>query len=162
METGLVSRVCNSCGVDTPLGLLVKKADCKGGYAPKCLKCKAEGQRSYRVSNGNRCTKDYEKTLQGYLVRAYRNMSSRVLGIVKKKRHLYEGLEILPKEEFYKWSLQANYPDLLEVYKQSGYDMKLAPSIDRKDASLGYTLGNIRWITHSENSRLGAISDSRK
>ena len=138
----------------------MKKSDCKGGYAPKCLKCKANGQRKYRVSNGDRCTKDYEKTLNGYLMRTYRNMSSRVLGILKTKRHLYEGLDILPKEEFYEWSLQSNYPDLLKNYQESGYDMKLAPSIDREDSSLGYITGNIRWITHSENSRLGALRNN--
>ncbi len=154
------SRVCKVCGVDTPVALLMKKPDCKGGYAPKCLKCKANGQREYRSANGDRCTKNYEKTLNGYLMRTYRNMSSRVLGILKTKRHLYEGLDILPKEEFYEWSLQSNYPDLLKNYQESGYDMKLAPSIDREDSSLGYIMGNIRWITHSENSRLGALRNN--
>jgi hypothetical protein len=29
------------------------------------------------------------------------------------------------------------------------------PSIDREDTSKGYVEGNLRWLTHLENSRLG-------
>ena len=162
METGLVSRVCNTCKRDVPVERLIKKSDCKGGYAPRCLDCKANSQREHRILSRNQSTKTYEKSLKGYLVRTYRNMLSRVRGILKKKAHLYEGLEILSKDEFYKWSLKSNYPDLLDAYRESGFDMKLAPSIDREDTSLGYTLDNIRWITHSENSKLGSLSGHSK
>lgn len=109
-------------------------------------------QRAYRKRIANKVSIKYEKTPKGYLVRTYRNMLSRVKGIVKSKAHLYEGLEILDKNEFYEWSLNSNFPELLEVYKESGYDLKLAPSIDRKDPLIGYTRDNIRWITFSENS----------
>ena len=97
-------------------------------------------------------TKKYEKTVKGYLVRTYRNMLSRVTGILKNKAHLYKGLEILNKEEFYSWALNSNYPTLLQTYTESNYDMKLAPSIDRIDPLKGYSIDNIRWVTHSENS----------
>jgi hypothetical protein len=33
--------------------------------------------------------KKYEKTPKGYLMRTYRNMKSRVLGIQHKKAHIY-------------------------------------------------------------------------
>lgn len=129
---------------------------CKANSDPpkriECKECCNLRQRLYRINNSNKLTKTYEKSLNGYLVRTYRNMLSRVKGILKKKAHLYEGLEILSKEKFYEWSLASNYPELLKNYKDSGYDMKLAPSIDRKDPLMGYVIGNIRWITHSENS----------
>lgn len=162
LEIGLESRICKVCLVDTPLARLVKKSDFKGGYAAKCLDCKAAQQRSYRKLNQDRCTKEYEKTISGYLMRTYRNMLSRVSGVQKAKAHLYSGLDILTKQEFLSWSLTTNFEDLLSEYKGSGYDMKLAPSIDRKNSDLGYTLENIRWVTHSENSRLGALSDRRQ
>lgn len=56
--------------------------------------------------NNNSVTKTYERTIKGKLVRTYRNMLSRVSSILKKKSHLYQGLDILDKEEFYDWSLQ--------------------------------------------------------
>jgi len=116
-------------------------------------------QREYRKKNSNACTKKYERTKKGKLMRTYRNMQSRVSGIVKQKAHLYSGVDVLTREEFYEWSL--NNEDFNALYEQwvlSGYDKKLSPSIDRIDTSLGYVIGNIRWLTHSENSRLGGIN----
>lgn len=102
--------------------------------------------------------KDYEKTLRGYLVRAYRNMLSRVMGIQKAKEHLYKGKDILNREDFYQWSIDNDcYINLHTYWVLSKYIHKLAPSVDRIDSTMGYTKGNIRWITQSENSRLGAI-----
>jgi hypothetical protein len=116
-------------------------------------------QRERRRLSGDAHTKKYEKTFKGKLMRTYRNMESRCKGIVKGKAHLYEGLEVLPREDFYQWSLSdEGYKMLFEVWVESGYDKKLSPSIDRKDTGKGYTLGNIRWVTHSENSRAGAIN----
>lgn len=158
----MVSRTCSKCLIDTPLHLLVKRADCRGGYSRVCLKCKAAVQREARKVNGDIYTKKYEKTEKGYLMRSYRNMLSRVMGVQKTKSHLYKGLDILSKEDFINWSLETNFKDLLLGYEESGYDRKLAPSVDRIDSILGYTIGNIRWITHSENSRLGALSQNKR
>jgi len=116
-------------------------------------------QRDMRKANGNAQTKKYEKTKNGKLMRTYRNMYSRVSGILKTKAHLYEGLDILSKEDFYEWSLASDtFNAMFDEWVSSGYDKKLSPSIDRKDTNCGYVLGNIRWLTHSENSRLGAAS----
>jgi len=121
------------------------------------------GQREYRLKNGNLCTKKYEKTKQGKLVRTYRNMQTRVYGILKTKAHLYEGLSLLEREDFYSWSLNdQDFNQLFENWETSGYDKKLSPSIDRINTSLGYSLENMRWLTHSENSRLGAINRCNK
>lgn len=116
-------------------------------------------QREYRRLNGDAHTKKYERTKKGKLMRTYRNMQSRTLGIVKGKAHLYSGMEVLPRGEFYSWSLSDKEFNLLfEAWVDSGYNKKLSPSIDRKDTSKGYTKDNIRWLTHSENSRLGSIN----
>jgi len=110
-------------------------------------------QREYRQKNGDIHTRRYEKTKKGKLMRTYRNMESRAKGIVKKKAHLYEGLEVLPRETFYEWSMSnPGFNNLYEAWVLSGYDKKLSPSIDRKDSNKGYTLENLQWLTHSENS----------
>ena len=101
--------------------------------------------------------KKYERTRKGKLMRTYRNMQSRTEGLVKS--HLYRGLPLLDRGEFYEWSLSSpEYNTLYDKWVQSGYNKKLSPSIDRVDPSEGYTLSNIRWVTHSENSRLGGIN----
>ena len=118
-----------------------------------------EWQKQHRLKHGNIFTRVYERTKKGKLVRTYRNMTSRILGVQKKKEHLYTGLPILDKNVFYHWSLSDEvFNQLFSVWAESGYDRKLSPSIDRKDPELGYTLDNIRWVTHSENSRLGGIA----
>ena len=120
-------------------------------------------QREYRKRINNSVTRKYEKTEKGFLVRVYRNMKSRVEGIQKLKYHLYQNLELLDKNIFYNYSL--NDKDFINLYNNwiiNDYDRRLTPSIDRKDSNLGYNLDNIRWITHSENSRLGALSNKRK
>jgi hypothetical protein len=114
--------------------------------------------REYRARTGNAATKKYEKSIAGKLMRSYRNIVSRVSGVQAKKHHLYKGKDVLSKQDFYDWSL--NNKDFYRLYEDwcaSGFDRKLSPSVDRIDTSKGYTIDNMRWITHSENSRLGGM-----
>lgn len=118
-----------------------------------------EKQRIYRQKNNNLVTKKYEKTKKGFLMRMYRNMKSRVNGIQKLKLHLYEGKEILDKDTFYLFAnTNTDFHRLFNDWELSNYDRKLTPSIDRINTELGYTLFNIRFITHSENSRRGGLN----
>ena len=121
-----------------------------------------ERQREYRKRNGNACTKKYEKTKKGFVMRMYRNMKSRISGVQKKKSHLYFGLALLEKDEFYKWILSSKtFHELFENYEKEGFNRKLAPTVDRIDSSRGYEMGNIEIVTHSENSKRGSISKHR-
>lgn len=116
-------------------------------------------QREHRKKTNNSDTKRYERTKKGKLMRTYRNMESRTKGVVKGKSHLYQGLEILSRQSFYDWSLSCkDFNSLYDDWVSSGFDKKLSPSIDRIDTSKGYTLDNMRWLTHSENSSIGAKS----
>jgi len=102
-------------------------------------------------------SKKYLKTRFGKVVMTYNNMNRRVRGYVKK--HIYEDLDLLDRETFYLFSKESeDYNYLFDKWVESDYDRKLSPSIDRIDSKQGYVIGNIRWITHSENSRLGALS----
>lgn len=120
-------------------------------------------QKEYRIKNKNSHTRIYEKTKSGFLVRLYRNIKSRTSGIQILKAHLYLGLEVLPKEEFYRWANESKeFHALFEVWQASNYERKLTPSVNRIDSKQGYFLDNIEWVTHSVNSQLGAISKYRK
>jgi hypothetical protein len=116
-------------------------------------------QRERRKLNGNADTKKYEKTQPGYLMRMYRNMKSRISGVQKKKAHLYQGKELLPKDEFYEWAeCSPMFMVLWNKYVSSGYQQKLAPTVDRVDSTQGYILENMQWVSHSVNSKRGSIS----
>lgn len=116
---------------------------------------KAARQRAYRQKTGNASTKKYEKTPKGYLMRSYRNMESRVRGI--QKQGSWTGKELLPREEFYEWALDDPvFRSLFAAYEALDYDRRFAPSPDRIDPSKGYTLDNMRWVTHSINSSLSS------
>lgn len=118
---------------------------------------KTRWQREYRKKTGNAYTRKYEKSPRGFLMRAYRNMLSRVSGVQTKKMHLYFGLPLMPKEQFYEWaSRDAQFWVLYKQWVAQGYPRKLTPSVNRIDSSKGYELGNVEWITHSLNSAIGA------
>lgn len=120
-------------------------------------------QREYRKQNGNSCTRRYEKTIPGFLMRCYRNMESRVTGVQSKKWHLYRGLALLDRQDFYDWARNDwSFYGLWLDWVKSDYDRRLTPSINRIDASRGYEIDNIEWLTHSENSRLGSVSQRRR
>ena len=116
-------------------------------------------QREWRAKNNNVCTKKYEKTHKGFLMRLYRNMQSRVTGVQHAKFHLYEGKSLLPRDEFYKWAMESDkFFALFKEYEDSGFSRKLTPSVDRVDSSKGYSVDNMEWVTHSENSRRGSVN----
>lgn len=120
-------------------------------------------QREYRKDNQNSCTKAYEKTINGFLMRMYRNMQSRVMGIQKPKAHLYVGKDLLSRESFYSWAKNnESFYKLWDVYISAGYERKLAPTVDRVDSDKGYTLDNMEWVSHSENSRRGSLAKAAK
>ncbi len=124
---------------------------------------KNEKQRIYRLKTDSLAIKKYEKTPNGFLMRMYRNMKSRITGVQAAKFHLYAGKSLLDKEEFYEWAKNSpKFWELYEAYKYDNYNRKLAPSVDRINSSLGYCVENMEWVTHSENSRRGAISEARK
>lgn len=111
-------------------------------------------RKAYRERTNNYSTKKYEKTKKGFLMRCYRNMQSRVKGIQKLKAHLYQGKDLLDREEFYKWALADNtFHKLFDEWEELEYQQKFSPSINRIDSDYGYVLSNMEWLTHSENSR---------
>lgn len=120
---------------------------------------KMKRQREYRYKTHNKCTHKYEKTMNGFLMRLYRNMQSRVEGVQWKKAHLYKGLSILSRKVFYAWAIShKDFNKLWIEWVASEYNRKLTPTVNRIDPKKGYELGNMEWLTHSENSRLGNYS----
>ena len=129
---------------------------------PQSVEDRNARQRMRRAASGDAVTKRYERTPNGKLMRTYCNMQSRVLGILKHKRHLYEGKDILSREEFYEWALATpEFHRLFDGWVASGYKCGASPSVDRIDPTKGYVLSNMEWVTHSENSRRSSRAGPR-
>lgn len=149
---------CRLCHITKSLDNFFKNQKRRYGYVPDCKTCINERSRNHRKSNNNKNTKKYERTFKGHLVRTYRNMLSRVTGVQKRKAHLYKGLSILSKKDFYKWSENCPiYKTLFDEWQESNYIQILSPSIDRIDSSVGYDMDNMQWLTHSKNSSKATI-----
>jgi len=106
--------------------------------------------------------KEWNRTTKGYLSNIYSGMRSRVRNPKSDKHYLYKGLKLLTREEFCRWANNCpSFSRLHREWTESGFERRLSPSVDRIDSTRGYVLGNIQWITQSENSSLGALSDKR-
>lgn len=128
-----------------------------------CFSCTLARRRRYLAATGNKSTKKYEKTKQGFLMRLYRNMKSRIEGVQTKKHHLYKGKDLLSKKGFYEWADSSpEFHRLFAAYEASGYERRLAPSVDRIDSAIGYVLPNLRWVTMSQNSTYACLSRWKK
>ncbi len=151
----MASQKCTRCGEEKPLDLFVKNRLQPNGREKHCKPCRNAYLRRYNVH--------YTKTKFGFLMRAYRNMKSRVEGVQWRKSHLYSGKPLLPKEQFYEWAItHPSFHELFAAWEVSGYARQYTPSVDRVDSSRGYELDNMEWVTHSENSRRGNESRIRQ
>ncbi len=118
-------------------------------------------QQAWRKATSRASDNRWRRTVSGFLCWAYRRMAMRVAG--KHKPHLYKGLSVLPREDFYRWSRASlEFQHLYRAWVQSGYDKKLSPSVNRIDPTRGYDPSNIEWLTHSMNSALGGRSPKRR
>lgn len=154
-----MKKECNKCKIKKELEEFHRDRYKRDGRCTKCKKCVRKYHNKHREEI-QEYMRNWSRSLEVKVSNTYKGMYKRVTGKgLERINHLYEGLPILPREEFIEWSLKDN--DLKRLYEDwvaSDYEPKLVPSIDRIDSTKGYTLDNMRWITHSENCRLGAIS----
>jgi hypothetical protein len=153
------TKTCNKCKRELPVTDYQKHPNTADRRQNQCRDCRRVHRNEYIDRVGYGSFHKYEKTKKGFLMRAYRNMKSRITGVQSKKQHLYAGLELLDKELFYQWALaDQDFNMLFANWEANEYVLKLTPSIDRKDSKIGYAISNMRWLTQQENSRLGAVS----
>lgn len=82
--------------------------------------------------------------------------------LLMKRRAIKKNLELCTKTEFLLFANQDNNFDLLfKDWVDSNFHIKLCPSIDRINNAQGYTLGNMQFITHSQNVTKGNYENPR-
>lgn len=122
-------KECSECGIVKPI---------KNIQLVKCQNCWSKQKRH----NNPRC----------YLQFRHSQIKQRCMNPRQQSAKYYNGLEVCDRDSFVEWSMSDSaFPDLFQVWFDSGREYKLTPSIDRIDVSGVYVLGNLQWITHSEN-----------
>lgn len=103
--------------------------------------------------NHARWARAHRRTLKGFLESKYTAMSKRVRGLDKNCLRTVAGLPIVDRQTFYDWAKeQTQLYSLFWTYECSGWDFKLCPTVDRIDPKNGYVLGNMRFVTQSDNA----------
>ena len=129
------------------------QGDCKECYKKQVKKNRAKNIGHY---------KNYDKHRQKYSLKRilghrYAMMKMSIEGRNSHGRSC-EGKELLNRTEYQKWCKDNNKNFLIiySIWKKSGFQRKLTPSIDRKDNELGYVSENMQWINLSENIKKNA------
>lgn len=86
----------------------------------------------------------------------YSNLKARVKGH-PTFRNNSKGKALLTEAQYSEWCVLTNetFMALFSDWEDNNYLTDFAPSIDRIENDLDYTLGNIQWLTHKENMAKG-------
>lgn len=111
-------------------------------------------RKEWRLNNKRNSSYYNNHTLLGFIGRTYTYMNRRVLG-KSKNPELYINKEILSYSEFKEWALQCKELIILrDIWISNNRDLKLRPTINRKDTNKGYTLDNMEWMEYGKNAGL--------
>lgn len=129
--------ICTKCKQDLPLDSFGKRKERPSGRRSACKPC-------LKVHRKNR-----ERTKEGVITSVYH------------RELRAEERNISPPDytltEFMEWSLaQGKFHSLYDLWVAAGYTREAKPSADRKDDYVGYTLGNMQWLTFRENHLKGS------
>lgn len=109
--------------------------------------------KNYREQNKEKIKQwqsEYRKSKHGVLIKMYGHMKDRF------KNPKFPYIDVLcTKEEFYEFIDNSEFEIIYNLWALSGYDTKLAPSIDRIDCDKGYSTDNMQILTLSDNSTKG-------
>lgn len=87
-----------------------------------------------------------------YLSTRYTEIKQRCTNPNNHTNYLYAGKLKMTRDEFLnRFKNDPTFINLFNSWKQSNYDLRLSPSVDRIDNSGFYEISNLQFITHSEN-----------
>lgn len=149
-------KQCFVCNKLKPIDDFYKHKRMADGHLGKCKQCCLEYAK-------NRDLKKYGVERYRSNPKRYAYLKYYTIKIRCKNQQSYIGREYLSKKEWNKWcdETYATFYSLYDNWVASGYQRKLAPSVDRIENSKGYVIGNLQWITQSANVKK-RFSDSRR
>lgn len=104
-----------------------------------------------RQQQRKNCTYYRKETPHGFLMFRYAQIKTKLKDVTK-----YKHLSLLSRNDFLTWAkTDSQFQYLFDVWRQSGHQHKLNPSVDRIDSKLGYEIGNMQWLTLQQNVSKG-------
>ena len=132
-------KKCTNCKEEKPFDLFRSAKGSKvnkDGKKPQCLECELTQQKEMR------------RSLLGKLKAVYHNQ------IYSSKQRGHEKPLYSLSEFVNEYINDNNYIDLHSKWVNSGYQIKLSPSFDRKDDYKGYSFDNLnKWMTFEDNNK---------
>jgi hypothetical protein len=129
-------KTCCDCKTTKPFDQFVAKPSCRDGYEPRCRVCRSI--RYNKSTPGAICKKIYNSQCTNSMLRGHKPPDYTLA-------------------EFTAWAIsQPNLTPLCMAWEKARYFKDLAPSADRIDNNLPYTLSNIQLMTWKENRDLAA------
>ena len=149
-------KKCTKCGEEKSLDEFHNQSRSKDGKQSQCKACAKTTSRNWGRQNRSAASAamgQYRQTWDGAVRERYHNSHHRAgvkgFEFTITQDYLFE----LLKQQNYKCALTGD--DLSYI---SGNSKKL--SLDRKDNSKGYGIGNVQWVTWEVNNAKGKLSDA--
>ena len=149
-------KTCTICNTEKMLNEFLRDKHAKGGYRNQCKVClrdRNKGVWEKRKEGYNKAMRKFRNTWKGVTQTSLTaaKCRSKVGGIAFNLTLDY--LRNLAEEQGFLCALTGD-----QMIPKGGWD---APSLDRKVPHLGYTMGNVQWVTKRANASKSNLTNEQ-